>query len=68
MYRETVNRVRAARGPIAAALAGLLAAGARAAEAQASAPTVLYAFYVPSGTVYRIKEPGLPDACHSQAT
>ncbi len=32
--------------------------------AQAPPPTTLYACYAPSGTVYRIKQPGLPQQCH----
>lgn len=47
-----------------AAVAALVPA--QRAAAQTSEPTVIYACYVPStGTVYRIKAPGLPDSCGS---
>jgi hypothetical protein len=50
-------------GPLAVG-AVLLALGSAPAGAQTA---VLYGCYVPSsGTVYRIKEAGLPDACRSQ--
>ena len=38
----------------------------RTSEAQTTTPTLYYACYVPlTGNVYRIKEPGLPQACTS---
>ncbi len=46
------------------ATANALATSAAAVEDNGT-PDVLYACYNPSGSVYRIKEPGLPDACHS---
>lgn len=48
---------------LALALAATASLGPAAAHAQA-APEILHACYVPStGTVYRIKAPGLPDDC-----
>lgn len=44
--------------------AGQTAASATAVSAVAPAPTVFYACYIPIiGTVYRIKQPGLPNQC-----
>ena len=58
------SRVSLTGALLAAAVAALVPAGRAA--AQTAEPTVIYACYVPSsGTVYRIKAPGLPDSCGS---
>src|SRR5687767_776799 len=73
-----MNRIRnfAAASVLATAVAGtpsvvsaqkaanVKSANSSSTTATADASTVLYACYVPSGTVYRIKGPGLPNACH----
>jgi trimeric autotransporter adhesin len=54
-------------GLVAAAAALLLAIDSAPSSAQE--PTVFFACYVPStGTVYRIKEPGLPEKCAGPAS
>ncbi|HEU0079738.1 MAG TPA: hypothetical protein VFQ76_18915, partial [Longimicrobiaceae bacterium] len=51
-------------GRALALVAGLIAISAGSAAAQTSPSPTFYACYVPSsGTVYRIKEPGLRDSC-----
>jgi hypothetical protein len=64
-----MNRIHVVAAAAAVAAAMTLtspdAAGqTTSASADPSATKILYACYVPSGTVYRIREPGLPDACH----
>src|SRR5215213_1993809 len=52
----------------AAVLGAILAAAPAALEAQTTTPKVYYACYIPtSGTVYRIKETNLKQACASSA-
>ena len=69
-----MSRIQLLGAAAAAAGVALVAPGAAHAQgtstspsADAGAPKTLYACYVPSGTVYRIKEPGLPNACHSDS-
>jgi len=50
------------------ALAGLGVAAPRSATAQGTTPHVFFACYIPgAGIVYRIKEAGLPQRCHTPA-
>lgn len=51
----TTKATKATAGPILSAAAN-----------EANASKILYACYNPSGAVYRIKEPGLPDGCRAQ--